>query len=503
MKIYYPGLLGMHSSGADGLGKVPVLAGGFYKDVPGYFNQITSGRKNNDVCHGSLRSGSLRVSAAFPKSGSTVIPTVGGKHYTSGRYGAWQASAHYTTGYAVVINGKSRLGKYDLGAVVVVIYGIYATEDKRPGQNGRLLCTQVSVYQDCGKSGYGKWHNQGKHPYLPEEGWSAGIAPHGTFPSKDAALNAAISYADDVLESWADLLCASAKELYGQRRGQIRGTFVTDWEDIPTSNEVRASFKLSEPDIYGEGIDPLILGNDPETGSYWRNWLIQQAYYDALSSAPKLSDNSISNAFEILSFMKGLVIDHRIDIPKNLQSAWLSYRYSYSTTKLDAEEAIDFIKRECGSSIQTSGIQCFGMASTDFRGSTITCRVGFRLKNAQLEAFDKAWRALYTYGLQPNFYVVWDMIPYSFIVDWFVPIGDMLSVLDTEASMMRGQYDIKDVVFSLSYDGDVRGYPVHYYTRWAAQPLSGFNEFYWFDKPKSSKKTVAFRIMDTAALFIG
>jgi hypothetical protein len=263
------------------------------------------------------------------------------------------------------------------------------------------------------------------------------------------------------------------------------------------------AFMFAEPGVIMEENDPLLYGSGFNTNTYWRNWLVQHAYVDALQSAPKLNDNSISNALEIFSFIKTLVVDHRIEIPKRLSDAWLSYRYRYSTSKYDAEEAIKFMKRHYDLS-DSEGIKCYGMSSWSFDdGTVVSCRCGFTLKSVALDTIDRVWRALYTYGLQPNFYVVWDMIPYSFIVDWFIPVGDMASVLDTEANMLRGQYDIKDVCFSLSYDRVVDDYSYHCYTRWASPALTALNEFYWFDKPRTSSKVTSYRILDVASLLIG
>jgi hypothetical protein len=96
------------------------------------------------------------------------------------------------------------------------------------------------------------------------------------------------------------------------------------------------------------------------------------------------------------------------------------------------------------------------------------------------------------------------MIPYSFIVDWFIPVGDMLSVLDTEREYMSGKYNIKNVCFSFTYFREVEnGYIAKFYTRWRSEPLEAFNQMYWFEKPSTSSKVVAYRVLDAASLVIG
>jgi hypothetical protein len=116
--------------------------------------------------------------------------------------------------------------------------------------------------------------------------------------------------------------------------------------------------------------------------------------------------------------------------------------------------------------------------------------------------FDKLWGNLSRLGLAPDSYVIWDMTPFSFMVDWFVPIGDILDVFDT--SYLTGSYwDITNVTYSLQYTRDLDGYPAKFYTRWTTSSPPELQEFYWFDRPGSSQKVKIFRLLDVASLFIG
>lgn len=271
---------------------------------------------------------------------------------------------------------------------------------------------------------------------------------------------------------------------------------------------LRQQFLFGEDLTVGERIPSLALGNGLAYRLYWRNWLVQHAYVDALQSAPRLNDNSVSNVIELVGFIKALVVDHRIEIPKSLQSAWLEYRYVYKTTRLDVEDAIRFVKRNMDLGGLNRHLVSRGTSEYPVKDSLgnevlVRCRCQLELAPATLGWVDRIWRALYTYGLQPNFYVVWDMIPYSFIVDWFIPIGDSLSVLDTETNMLRGQYNINNVCFSLSYVRELGDYNAKFYTRWASEPLSSINEFYWFDKPPTSERVRWFRVFDSISLLTG
>jgi hypothetical protein len=114
-------------------------------------------------------------------------------------------------------------------------------------------------------------------------------------------------------------------------------------------------------------------------------------------------------------------------------------------------------------------------------------------------------RALDTYGLTPDFYVIWDMIPYSFIVDWFLPISDVLATLDADAKYFSGEYyNLKNLCYSLSYNRELDdGNVVKCYSRWKGSVPTSLNSFYWLEPPSASSKAVAYRILDALSLFIG
>jgi hypothetical protein len=262
--------------------------------------------------------------------------------------------------------------------------------------------------------------------------------------------------------------------------------------DSPTS-----IFMFNEPD--------LIVGKIPYIGKtgYWFNWLIQHAYLEACQSVPTLNDNSISNLIEIVGFIKSLVVDHKIEFPKRLQDVWLQYRYVYKTSELDIKEAIKFAKRYMSLGTLDRKLKLYGQSETTVFDSIVKCRCTLEIKPNEMGYVSKIWNALQTYGLTPDFYVIWDMIPYSFIVDWFIPVGDMLGVLDASSVFRPGErYDISNVCFSLAYQRPFGSYTYKCYSRWAAEPLQTFNEFYWLDKPAASDKVRTFRVLDAISLAI-
>lgn len=268
---------------------------------------------------------------------------------------------------------------------------------------------------------------------------------------------------------------------------------------------LRNCFMLHEPEVLVEKIDPLALSGYRDSAGYWRNYLTEHALMSALESFPRLNDNSISNALEVLGFIKTLVVDHRIEMPKSLSDLWLSYRYSYTTSKLDIEEAVKFVRRHSALGTLDRVISCYGTASHTFEnGTTVLCRCECNVIPQIVNTVNRLLRTLDQYGLSPNFYIVWDMIPYSFMVDWFAPVGDMLAVEDVNSRFLSGEfYKIRDICYSLSYTREFQNARVKCYSRWRGSVPRSLNSFYWLEPPSGSSKTTVFRVLDAASIFIG
>jgi len=96
--------------------------------------------------------------------------------------------------------------------------------------------------------------------------------------------------------------------------------------------------------------------------------------------------------------------------------------------------------------------------------------------------------------------VIWDLVPYSFIVDWFIPIGDILHGHDMDQIYNR-TFDISNIWYSLTYDRlSDAGNVMHYYTRWAESDTPNLNGFYTIETNSTTGKTVAMRILDALSL---
>jgi hypothetical protein len=492
---------------------IPLIISGRYEELPSYFYDTHRGRKDtNDCVHSKLISqlGKPGYTQYWYKYGNRVdCPVEFVSPGLISSYGfqfrpCWYASIGETRWFAIGISMKRiSVTRYKVTNITCncYLYRYVKSSDRwaLAGITGGVswLSSDELAYQM--RVSVATCYDFPKNPFSEGD-----LLGQGRLSESYAS---AMEAMDDIFNSLKESLMSNIQYL-SQYSGSPNSTsyytsfksLVLDEGSVPSLDQLKSDLTLSEVELTQEGLDPLQIPNI----QYWRNWLVQHAYLDALQSAPRLNENSISNVIEIVGFIKHLVVDHRIEIPKSLQSAWLSYRYQVTTSRLDAKEAIEFVHRNMDLGGLDKGIKCFGSAIHEVNGKLVTCRCSLRLTPKELGLLASIWRSLYTYGLQPNFYVLWDMIPYSFIVDWFIPLGDIASVLDAEAMFMdNDNYDISDVCFSLSYDTKKDNYSSHQYSRWRSQPLAHFNEFYWLDKPSTSNRTLVYRILDTASLCIG
>jgi hypothetical protein len=271
---------------------------------------------------------------------------------------------------------------------------------------------------------------------------------------------------------------------------------LVDWIETEHDDSV---FLMNEPSAIMYGNSDYLDGKG--SVAYWRNVGIQHAYLDCLQNVPRFNENTIANIAEVVTFIKRLVVDKRIDIPDSLGSAWLSYRYAYGTTKMDAKEAISFVHRRMDLKGLDS-IRSYGMHWLSYKDTDVCFRCSADFEEKNLKTLKKVWSALYRYGLQPNFYVVWDLIPYSFIVDWFLPIGDALSAADAQNHYAQ-TYDISYVNSSITYNVQTKYGTVRCYTRWRLPNSPEVRSIYFLERGSTSSKTRAFRFLDALSLVIG
>lgn len=488
-------------------GFIPLIVDDYPVEAPTHFYE-SRGLVNNYVCHGKIVSFSgdpvLFGNATMQYGGQQYIAQVSG--YLKGTRAAsdyrysqmWDTYRGYITaihrrvpilGVAVVYARWDRKGIYYVPNVVnggTISLSYHSCVPK--GDRYSFLSTSMNInysYRSSSKQVEYVVNTVGENlPYV--SGQVLGVADidrNKLFTSKEDCLD----YVEGVILSFAktflrDGIPPDSKYISDPTRYECSGAL------LPNPGRM---FLFNEPD------DLFLMG----PRAYWLNYLRQTAYVDALQNAPKMNDNNLQNIAEVASFIYNLVVKRRVEIPHGLQDAWLSYRYVYNTGKSDVDDAIAFMRRTHDLAKITGPLKCHGMSyTTAVEGTDVTCRCSLSLQQKELSQLRRIWDQLATYGLTPNFYVLWDFIPYSFIVDWLIPVGDMLNVTDT-FNRFNENYTISDVCFSLKYRRvDDVGYQYQLYYRWPSSPLESLNEFYWTEKPDPSARTTLYRIFDSVSL---
>lgn len=237
--------------------------------------------------------------------------------------------------------------------------------------------------------------------------------------------------------------------------------------------------------------------------------LMSELYRTAMNSIT-CNTNSIANILEIVGTIKD-VKDGNIgalvsDLPKYLKSkqlkkvassSWLGYRYAYNTTKSDIEEykekLLPLFDQKAGRHIVRSGMVVDeGVAH---------CKVVY--SDRALNSAQKLYVMLKRTGLCLDAYSVWDMIPLSFVADWFLPIGDFLEDFSQNWVANSAIFDIATITTSWKWSHTIRdsrgGYDISYYSRSVTTEPPEFESY----SEDPSTKTILKRVVDAAALIVG
>lgn len=136
----------------------------------------------------------------------------------------------------------------------------------------------------------------------------------------------------------------------------------------------------------------------------------------------------------------------------NIPSLWLEYSYGWMPLLSDIYTMLDrtfeapsaFVRQVYRKTVDYSGetVDTFDKCSIS---GTITCR---GVATAFVSVDVPAIHAISQYGLTNPLAVAWEAVPFSFVVDWFAPIGDYINTLGATAGLSFSQYNITSTVIS-------------------------------------------------------
>lgn len=155
---------------------------------------------------------------------------------------------------------------------------------------------------------------------------------------------------------------------------------------------------------------------------------LASAFVDACDKLPSSTGiNNIANVADVISSFKSM--SKGLTKVGSAADAWLSYRYSYSTTKSDIIALSDFANRIAAlpELIHSNGY---------YKDGDWEYRVSINVTSpylSSLVSFGEKW------GIALDAVNAWDLIPYSFIVDWFIPVSNLLERWQSQSFAMQIQ----------------------------------------------------------------
>lgn len=182
------------------------------------------------------------------------------------------------------------------------------------------------------------------------------------------------------------------------------------------------------------------------------------------------------------------------------QNAWLTYRYVYTTTKAD----IELHQKSMRTALSTMG-DWFSTKTLHASGSSgdFVTHMQVDMTSVADNLIQEIWQRSNGFGLQLNATNIWDMIPFSFVVDWFLPIGDLCDRLDTAMNYSSAQYSFSNICFSMKASKVVEtSYGSFTVTKYVRRPMSKSPSLSYSSDYEPSLKTWIKRGIDSFSLFV-
>lgn len=126
---------------------------------------------------------------------------------------------------------------------------------------------------------------------------------------------------------------------------------------------------------------------------------------------------------------------------KTLANRWLEYQYGWKPLMSDIHAGIELIKNSSNKAFLISATRRIKDKRTDLQPSSgwVTKVSGFSDISCQFKCYaaidDERVHLLNQIGLLNPLEVAWELVPYSFVIDWFLPVGNFLQALNATAGL--------------------------------------------------------------------
>jgi hypothetical protein len=210
----------------------------------------------------------------------------------------------------------------------------------------------------------------------------------------------------------------------------------SDWSSKLLTYGLDSDLWASAPSYSVDSLRSRYITDDVLTTA---KYLVAGATQEALLAEKLLDINSLMYIRDFTEVKKlydsYLQLFHNGINPKSLSSAFLATWYGVRLTVKDTKKIVN-AARHLRNLVRDTYDYSYGRKIT-------TCQNGVRLKanvSIAYSQYDSKWmrflNALSALDFVPTPSRIWDFIPYSFVADWFVPIGDSLEWIDALNRLM-------------------------------------------------------------------
>jgi hypothetical protein len=295
------------------------------------------------------------------------------------------------------------------------------------------------------------------------------------------------------------------------------GTIVRGMFPYPDNVRVALNYKWAKSAVWSDNLRDYIPPKVPQV--VYDHWYDAMSAWDdsimsnrdasgysaaleaAVESLPQSSVNAAENMLDIVdgikdilaSIMTGdvsnLITFDPSNILSNAEDAWMAYRYMYTTSIADLQEYASLTGR-LADLLGKPRFKAYGSFVDGPRRYECTMSLS---TDPMIPKGFRDW--LTKYGLKLSAANYWDMIPYSFVVDWFTGLGNLFSQMDQAANSVG--YRSKACWYSMTYEYE----GVNTYTRLPASSVPVSMPRITFHQ--ASKKTLVKRFVDGVCLIGG
>lgn len=163
--------------------------------------------------------------------------------------------------------------------------------------------------------------------------------------------------------------------------------------------------------------------------------------------AMKASEQVNATRINMLAFLRDLK-DVKSLIPslRNLTSLkgasrqFLAVKYGILPTISDLQHIVTAMKN-VKPNYDVNGFtpyyaSCHSSSTSEYHHSELEQHIKIAIANED-NAFESLLEGLERIGIFPSLEHVWDLIPYTFVIDWFMDVGDLLARVDTNLRLIR------------------------------------------------------------------